>query len=172
MGLLFHVFPLHRAAEVADLHSVPSEDENSLHIDETWDIKILFLMVLSLDCSYVVIKVAARIAITKPSLRALFFLDISTHLVLSWTPTLSHASGFAIYTDVRDKGPSNAQRFVFCLSSPHHSLMTLTDMALTVFIFFLLHSPYFMLHKELWNKDSSKSSLHYIYLHRAAFLIY
>lgn len=106
-------------------------------------------MVLSLDCCYVVIKVTARFAITKASLRVLFFLDISTHLLLSWTPTLSHASGFAIYTDVWDKGPSNAQRFVFCLSSPHHSLMTLADMALTVFIFFLLYSLYFMLHKEL-----------------------
>ena len=42
MGLLFHVFPLRRAAEVADLHSVPSEDENSLRIDGKCDIKILF----------------------------------------------------------------------------------------------------------------------------------
>lgn len=30
---------------------------------------------------------------------------------------------------------TNVQRFVFCLYSPHHSLMTLTDTALTVFIF-------------------------------------
>lgn len=106
-------------------------------------------MVLSPDCSYVVIKVTARIAITKPNFTALVFLYIYTHLLLSGTPTGSHTSGFAVYTDVWNKGPSNAQRFVFCLSSPHHSLMTLTDMALTVFIFFLLHSPYFMLHKEL-----------------------
>lgn len=65
-----------------------------------------------------------------------------TYLLISYkTPTLSHVSGFAIYTDVWDKGPSNAQRFVFCLSSPHHSLMTLADMALTVFIFFSSTPP-------------------------------
>lgn len=42
MGPLFHVFPLHRAAGVADLHSVPSENENLLPVDENCDIKILF----------------------------------------------------------------------------------------------------------------------------------
>jgi len=42
MGALLHVFPLHRAAGVADMHSVPSECENSLHIDENCNIKILF----------------------------------------------------------------------------------------------------------------------------------
>lgn len=39
MGLFFHVFPLHRAAEVADLHSVSSKDENSLQIDEKLELK-------------------------------------------------------------------------------------------------------------------------------------
>lgn len=96
---------------------------------------MLFLVVLQPDCSYVVIKVAARIAITKPSLEVLFSPDTSTLLLFFWTPTLSHVSGFEIYTDVWNKNPSNIQRFVFCLYSPHHSLMTLTDMALTVFIF-------------------------------------
>lgn len=91
-------------------------------------------MLLSLDGSYAAIKVTARTAITKRGFEALFFLSISTHLSLSWTPTLSHTSGFAVYTDVWNKGPSNAQRFVFCLSSPHHSSMTFPDTALTVFI--------------------------------------
>lgn len=98
-------------------------------------------MLLSLDCFYAVIKVRAGIKIIKSSFTVLFFLQISAHLLLSKTPTLSHVSGFAIYTDVWDKGPSNAQRFVFCLSSPHHSLMTLADMALTVFIFFSSTPP-------------------------------
>lgn len=46
MGLFFHVFPLHRAAKAADLHSVPNKDENSLHIDENYSLKMLFLVVL------------------------------------------------------------------------------------------------------------------------------
>lgn len=96
---------------------------------------MLFLVVLWLYCSYVVISVAARVAIIKQSLEVLFFLNTSTLLLLFWTPTLSHISGFEIYTDVWNKNPSHLQRFVFCLYSPHHSLMTLTDMALTVFIF-------------------------------------
>jgi len=93
-------------------------------------------MVLSLNCSCVVIKVTPRIAITKASLRVRFFLNISTHLLHSWTLPLSHISGFGVCTGVWNKGPSNAQKFVFCLSSPHHSLTTLADTALTVFIFF------------------------------------
>lgn len=130
-----------------------------------------FLMILSLNCPYVVTEVPPRIIINKPSFRALFFLDIFTQLLLTWTPTHSHASGFAVHTYVEEKGPSNLQRFVFCLSSPHHLLTTLRH-RFDCSHFFLLHSPHFMLHKELWNKDSSKSSLLYIYLHRTAFLIY
>lgn len=42
MGLFSHVFPLHEAAGLIDLHSVPSEDENSLHIDEKYSLKMLF----------------------------------------------------------------------------------------------------------------------------------
>lgn len=146
MGLIFHVFFIHRTAEVADLHpgsSECSEGEDSMHTNEKCNtFFFFFFVVLSLDCTYVVIKVTAIIIIiTKPSFRALFFFDISPQLFLSQSPTLSHASGFVVYADVWDKGPSNSQRFVFCLSSPHHSLMTLTDMALTVFNFFSSTPP-------------------------------
>lgn len=46
MCLFFQVFPLHRAAEVADQHSVPIKDENPLQIDKNYSLKMLFLVVL------------------------------------------------------------------------------------------------------------------------------
>lgn len=98
-------------------------------------------MILSPDCPYVVIKVPSRIIINKPSFRVLSFLAKSIQLLLTWTPTHSHASGIAVYTDVEEKDPSNLQRFVFCLSSPHHLLMTLTDTDLTILNFFSSTPP-------------------------------
>lgn len=73
-----------------------------------------------------------RIVITLPTPQCIT-LHISNISSLFSTPTLCHESYFVIHTDIPDKGPSKPLKFILCLSSSHHSLVTHTDKSLWLF---------------------------------------